>query len=352
MNENIYEMFDNILTSDFKIIDEGVKKIVELGRNAEYGRLETYSIFPGIILAYIDMNIDHMEDVFVEDNVSSRMLELNHCLAGRYAYQVGDDKIIYFEKGDLCISVSDVTKVVSDFPLGYYKGLEIFMDIDGANESIRKYLPDFDIVKFYEKLKNDNNYVLVRANESIDHVIGELYDVDERIKLEYFRLKCIELLLFFSITDFKDDNKLSLSQKQAEIVENVKNDLIHDLDSQITIDELADKYEISKTSLKNCFKEVYGKPIFKWRKEYRLDYACKLIERDELTISEISGMVGYSSPSNSLRHSRIMLDAPLHSIANNFLSFWYIDKLFSSNTFIYLFLLYFILKFGLSNHFF
>lgn len=297
MNENLYELFDHILTTDFKIIDEGVKKIVELGENAEYGRMETYSIFPGIILSFIDLHIDRMEDIFIEDNVSSRMIEINHCIAGRYAYQVGDDSIIYFERGDLCISISDVTKSVSNYPLGYYKGLEIFMDIDVANESINKYLPDFDIVKFYEGLKKDKGYVLVRANESIDHVIGELYEVDERIMLHYFRLKCIELLLFFSITEFKDDNKLLLSRKQAKIVDKVKHDLIRDLDSKITIDELARKYGISKTSLKNCFKEVYGKPIFKWRKEYRLDYACRLIEQDEMTISEISKKVGYSSPS-------------------------------------------------------
>ncbi|MBE6509600.1 MAG: helix-turn-helix transcriptional regulator, partial [Methanobrevibacter sp.] len=277
--------------------DEGIKKVVELGKNAEYGKMETYSIFPGIILSYIDMHIENMENVFFEDNISSRMLEINHCASGRYAYQVGDDRIIYFEKGDLCISISDVTKSVSDFPLGYYKGLEIFMDIDVANEYIKRYLPDFDIVEFYEGLKKSNGYVLVRANERIDHVIGELYDVDERIKLDYFRLKCIELLLFFSITEFRDNDKLSLSRKQADIVENVKNDLINDLESQITIDELASKYAISKTSLKNCFREVYGKPIFRWRKEYRLDYACKLIEQDELTISEISKRVGYSSPS-------------------------------------------------------
>ena len=57
------------------------------------------------------------------------------------------------------------------------------------------------------------------------------------------------------------------------------------------------KYGISKTSLKNCFKEVYGKPIFTWRKEYRLDYSCKLINEDKYNISQIANMVGYKSPS-------------------------------------------------------
>ena len=99
MNENLYNMFDDILVSDFNIRDEGIKKVVELGKNAEYGKMETYSIFPGIILSYIDMHIENMENVFFEDNISSRMLEINHCASGRYAYQVGDDRIIYFIEG-------------------------------------------------------------------------------------------------------------------------------------------------------------------------------------------------------------------------------------------------------------
>lgn len=38
-------------------------------------------------------------------------------------------------------------------------------------------------------------------------------------------------------------------------------------------------------------------PSLNGEKEYKLDYACRLIEDDELTISEISQKVGYSSPS-------------------------------------------------------
>ncbi len=146
-------------------------------------------------------------------------------------------------------------------------------------------------------MEKSKGYRLLRANEKIDHVIGELYCVDDRIKEPYFKLKCLELLLFFSIASETKTESLPLSKKQVDLIENVKNDLINDLESKITIDELSDRYGVSKTTLKNCFKEVYGKPIFKWRKEYRLDYACRLIEEGELNISEISKKVGYSSPS-------------------------------------------------------
>ena len=294
MNENMYDLFDDVFIPDFTIAGENFKKTIDLG---EYGKLETYSLFPGVILAFIDINIENYDDVFIESELPSRLLEINHCASGRYAYTVGDDKIIYFGKGDLCISIHELTKTLPDFPLGFYNGIEIFIDVDVANEHIKNYLPDFDLIDFYEELEKSHAYILLRSNEKIDHVIGEIYDVDERIKRDYFKLKCIELLLFFSITDLIPNEGISLSKKQVDIVENVKKDLILDLGSKITIDDLASKYGISKTSLKNCFKEVYGKPIFKWRKEYKLDYACKLIKEEKYSISEISKMVGYSSPS-------------------------------------------------------
>ena len=197
----------------------------------------------------------------------------------------------------MCVSIYDLTKTVSDFPLGYYEGLEIFIDVDVANKHIKGLIPDFDLIELYEHLEKSKGYRLLRANEKIDHVIGELYCVDDRIKESYFKLKCLELLLFVSIARETKTESLSLSKKQVDIIENVKNDLINDLESKITIDELSERYGISKTNLKNCFKEVYGKPIYKWRKEYKLDYACRLIEKGDLNISEISKQVGYSSPS-------------------------------------------------------
>lgn len=117
--------------------------------------------------------------MLIEETSPFRLLEINHCSNGRYAYTVKDDKIVYFGKWDLCISVYDLTKTLSGFPLGYYKGLEILIDIDVANEYIKGYIPDFDLIEFYEKLESSQGYVFVRSNEQIGHVIGELYSVDE-----------------------------------------------------------------------------------------------------------------------------------------------------------------------------
>lgn len=146
MNENLYGMFDKVLQSEYSIIEEGSKKTIVLGKNAEYGIMETYSLFDGIIIAFIDIKFDNTDNVFFEDKLSSRLLQINYCTKGRYSYAVENGRIVYFGKGDLCVSIYDLTKTDSDFPLGYYEGLEIFIDVDVANNHIKDLIPDFDLI--------------------------------------------------------------------------------------------------------------------------------------------------------------------------------------------------------------
>lgn len=51
MNENLFELFGEVFVTDFSITGDDYKKIIDLG---EYGQFETYSLFPGIVLAFID----------------------------------------------------------------------------------------------------------------------------------------------------------------------------------------------------------------------------------------------------------------------------------------------------------
>ncbi len=57
MNEYFYDLFSDVFLTDFSIDDNNFKKTVDLG---EYGKLETYSLYPGIVLAFIDMNVNKL----------------------------------------------------------------------------------------------------------------------------------------------------------------------------------------------------------------------------------------------------------------------------------------------------
>ena len=77
----------------------------------------------------------------------------------------------------------------------------------------------------------------------------------------------------------------------------IKNELTENLNKDLTLNELSKKYNISKTTIKTCFKAIYGKPLFKWRKEYRLQHAEELLKNTDFKIVEIANKVGYKNSS-------------------------------------------------------
>ena len=65
-----------------------------------------------------------------------------------------------------------------------------------------------------------------------------------------------------------------------------------------TLEELSERFDIALTPLKNCFKAVYGTPIFTYMRTYRMNYAAALLKSDKnMKVAEIAGIVGYDSPS-------------------------------------------------------
>lgn len=290
MNSNIFDIFEKYQINNTKFN----QKII----NIKYDDFDAYSIFKGILLMYINIKDITPKTELFNNNSSKEILEINHCHDGTYAYQTENDNMVYFGKGDLCISLSNLEKTASDFPLGYYKGLEILIDVDLANDFISQYIPNFSLKEFYKKLSDKQGYILIRRNKQVDHIISEIYEVPEEIKETYFKLKIIELLLFFSVSELTPVKPTKISIKNVRIIKQIKNEITSDLSKNITIKELSEKYSISPTTLKKSFKEVYGKPLIKWRTEFKLDYAGTLLYEEKYSISEISKMIGYKNTSN------------------------------------------------------
>ena len=91
-----------------------------------------------------------------------------------------------------------------------YVGLSLFIDMSIAQKSISKYFPygNIDLFEMRDKVCKNGAALIIRSRHEINHIIGELYKVDERIQLSYSIIKTIELLLFLSLVESKDIHKL------------------------------------------------------------------------------------------------------------------------------------------------
>lgn len=80
-------------------------------------------------------------------------------------------------------------------------------------------------------------------------------------------------------------------------VEQVHAYLASNLDKRITIEELAHRFLINATTLKEGFKRLYGTSIAAHIKEHRLEKAAGLLTETDQPVSEIAKAVGYVNQS-------------------------------------------------------
>ncbi len=64
-----------------------------------------------------------------------------------------------------------------------------------------------------------------------------------------------------------------------------------------TLKELSDRFDISLTTMKTCFKSVYGCSVYAYMKSYRMQAAMLLLRDTADSITEIAAKMGYDNPS-------------------------------------------------------
>ncbi len=260
------------------------------------GEMLYYHLFKGIDIIYNEFNADNCNQL---DDLESYndFLIINHCNKGKFE-TIFNDKYLYLSEGDLVFSIGN-DRYMHEFPLGYYSGFQISIDLRIAQESVDKVIGKgiVDLNSLVKKISDNGYFVIIRSNDEIEHVISELYDVNDSIKEGYYKLKVMELLLFLKNSTIKnvEEEYPTLKAENVKIIKEIKAYLVENLSENITLDDLSSKFNISKTSIKNYFKTIYGKPLSTWRREYRLIRAAFYLENTNKNIGEISELVGYQN---------------------------------------------------------
>ena len=83
---------------------------------------------------------------------------------------------------------------------------------------------------------------------------------------------------------------------QIRVIKEIHAFLVEHFEEHYTIDELSERFGMSPTVMKKCFKGVYGDSIYSYMKTYRLQVAERLLKESDLTVGEIAAKAGYLNP--------------------------------------------------------
>lgn len=286
-----------------KLAEKDGRSVYRLRNETGEGTITIYEVFPGVSLSYNDFHICYYDSEFKPDR---NLFCIDHCREGRLEYPAADDAYSYVEAGDLKLDRRLTHTGHFEMPLSHYHGAMVAFDMDEAVRSLPQEVKDFpvNLRALQEKFCSGIYPYVVHGADAMEHIFGELYAVPEKIKRPYFKIKILELLLYLEALELPEnmagwpDEKPYFYRAQVEKVKAVQQFLVGHMDENFTQEELSRRFDIPLTSLKNCFKSVFGASIGNYLLEYRMNRAAVFLRTERgMSVAEIAGRVGYDSPS-------------------------------------------------------
>lgn len=260
------------------------------------GTMTAYDVFPGVILSFNDFRMERYHSSYVPDR---RILAIDHCREGRMEYSAGDGRIGCTSAGDMKLDLRRQHTGEFIFPSCHYHGLTVAIDLDIIGQSLSEEVKDFPVApeEIITRFSLGAYPRVLHGMKEADHIFGELYRVPEKIRIPYFKVKILELLLYLNaMTVPEDENEQPYFYRtQAEKVRAIRQFLIAHISENYTQEELSRRFDIPMTAMKTCFRSVYGEAIGAWLTGYRMNRAAELLRESELSIEEIGSRVGYDN---------------------------------------------------------
>lgn len=261
------------------------------------GTIECCCVFPGVNLFFNHFQAYHCEEYYE----MGEPLQINFCFEGRFECSFSEKECCILGPGDFSVHGYDGSKketVISQFPLGYYRGVGIYLDDKQAGEWAKKQLgifaPDFSQIR--EKLLGTRWYQVRKAPAKCAHVFEELPELAKEQDMTLLRLKVIELFFLLQKLSAASEELPYFQKEQVELVKQIKNRMINEEGGYVSLEKLASEYRISVTQLQKIFKSLYGVPVYQYLREYRMEKAAVALTKSDRSVTEIALEAGFSNP--------------------------------------------------------
>ena len=262
--------------------------------------ISRHKVFDGIDLMFLDVK---QETIQFYAKSHTKTFAINHCEEGRIECKFTSGEYLYMGPGDMSLGwhISSNYQHENYFPTKLFKGVVLLVDVEKAQPILDTLVTEtrIDLTQLANRFCEQSEFgMMMEETESVRQIFSSLYKVPDQIKGHYFKLKVIEIFLLLSIISTTNHEKRSSYRKQqVDIVKAVNEYISTQFMKRITIDSLSDQFDIPTSTLKRCFKGVYGTTIHHYLKECRINAAKRLLQESDQSILEIANDVGYENGS-------------------------------------------------------
>lgn len=209
-------------------------------------------------------------------------------------------KFVKHKKGDWIITTVSNSQMLNSLKYlenTHYKGISIFIPIEGFKSFVKteedsnlKSLinPDLDVM-IYES-------VSTRLQKVFENLVSN--NIESLSDMLSFQEGILTLMktVFEQLKKYNTNKvKHNLKKGDVEALTNAERFLLKNIKQAPSINELAREAAMSATKFKNTFKNVYGKSVYKYFLDFRIEQAHKMLTEDKKSVTEIAKELGYTN---------------------------------------------------------
>lgn len=263
------------------------------------GDIFQYDIVKGITLYYCQFRTQknyirpplssesnhYLEIVYNDSGIHQCYLKNGDC------YEVGAGDLAFYQN---LIQVDHL-----EFPFGSYDGLSLLIEYDAFDETTDELFQMFGIsMDNIMAYLNRKRFFMTSCNGELLHLLSTLHQLKGTDDRHLLKLKVIDLLMSLErLNEVAFDAYKKFNKDVVEKVRMIKKAMDKQPEYHDTIKVLAEKYTLTQTALKTCFKYMYGYPPYEYLMRQRINHGLMLLKETDLTIAQIAQKVGYSNPS-------------------------------------------------------
>ena len=243
------------------------------------------------------------DDRVFKKDIDASYIQFHFCLKGdldfifnegNYSLNLSTNKflILYNPKKDLPVNINLKSNSIFISALISINKFHKLFSQDG--HKIDFLSGDNSNQKYYKELEINNSMLLV-LNQMLK------YRTSSITKDLYLKSKIYEIFsLIFNSENNNEDEKCPfiLNDDQLRKIRLAKDIILERFNEPPTLVELSEEINLGLRQLKQGFKETYGKPVFQYLFDYKMDKAAKLLSEGKYNVNEVSIELGYSNSSH------------------------------------------------------
>ena len=262
------------------------------------GHLLTYNVLPGLQVFYSNFHLK--EFTFNFENQGKNLIVL-HCHNGSAEWLNSESMPKSMEENGLVLLDNMPASKTFKFPVHCYHGIAVVFSMDRCQCELMNMFKavGVDFAALIEKIQPLTLPLKLPSSEHVSHIFSELYRLPKNIRLPYFKIKVLELILFLSRLDSeaKYETAAQIPSAYKGKMELLREILRENVEEHLTLEQLSKQIEMSPTQMKKYFKLAYGDTIYSYLKSYRMKKATQLLMEGKFNIAEIASRVGYTNSS-------------------------------------------------------